>query len=93
MHTIAGRNAAELEEFRERWGWQNATTNWKKAIRDPEMRQLLAEFRRQALHAGTLGFVHPTRGEYLEFQTQLPGDMEVLLSALRGENRRAGESP
>ena len=32
MHTIAGRNAAELEEFRRRWGWKNATTDWKKAV-------------------------------------------------------------
>src|SRR3954464_1434566 len=32
MHTIAGRNKAELEEFKTRWGWQNATTDWKEAI-------------------------------------------------------------
>ena len=35
MHTVAGRNSAELEEFRQRWGWQNASTDWKKAISDP----------------------------------------------------------
>src|SRR5215212_8893223 len=34
MHTIAGRNEAELNEFRERWGWQNATTNWREAVED-----------------------------------------------------------
>src|SRR3954447_21568090 len=32
MHTIAGRNQQELEEFRRRWGWQNATTDWKSAV-------------------------------------------------------------
>jgi len=32
MHTIAGRNKAELEEFKDRWGWQHATTDWKKAV-------------------------------------------------------------
>ena len=35
MHTIAGRNQQELEEFRQRWGWQNASTDWKRAISDP----------------------------------------------------------
>src|SRR5215212_1677829 len=35
MHTIAGRNEAELNEFKDRWGWQNATTDWKKAVTDP----------------------------------------------------------
>jgi predicted dehydrogenase len=37
MHTIAGRNAAELEEFAQRWGWQHASTDWKEAIANPEI--------------------------------------------------------
>jgi len=37
MHTIAGRDAAELEEFRARWGWQHASTDWRKAIGNPEI--------------------------------------------------------
>ena len=37
MHTIAGRNQRELEEFKDRWGWQNASTDWKKAISDPQI--------------------------------------------------------
>ncbi|MBC8109023.1 MAG: Gfo/Idh/MocA family oxidoreductase [Anaerolineae bacterium] len=37
MRTIAGRNKAELEEFRTRWGWQHATTDWRKAVTDPEI--------------------------------------------------------
>jgi predicted dehydrogenase len=35
MHTIAGRNAAELDEFAKTWGWQKTTTDWKAAIADP----------------------------------------------------------
>jgi predicted dehydrogenase len=35
MHTLVGRNAAELEEFRARWGWKQMSTDWKKAITDP----------------------------------------------------------
>lgn len=37
----------------------------------------------QALHAAILGFVHPSSGEYLEFQAPLPQDMEDLLHSLR----------
>jgi len=37
MHTICGRNKAELEEFKTRWGWQNATTDWKTAVANPEI--------------------------------------------------------
>jgi predicted dehydrogenase len=37
MHTVCARNAGELEEFKNRWGWQNSTTNWKDAIANPEI--------------------------------------------------------
>ena len=42
-----------------------------------------AGFTRQALHAATLGFVHPVSGENLDFSAPLPADMEGLLAALR----------
>jgi 23S rRNA pseudouridine1911/1915/1917 synthase len=41
-------------------------------------------FARQALHAATLGFVHPVTGEALEFASPLPDDMAGLMLALRG---------
>ncbi|MEM8850565.1 MAG: RluA family pseudouridine synthase [Pseudomonadota bacterium] len=44
-----------------------------------------AEFARQALHAETLGFVHPVSGADLRFQAALPADMVALRTALRGE--------
>lgn len=37
----------------------------------------------QALHAAVLGFVHPSSGQYLEFNAPLPADMEDVLQALR----------
>ena len=40
-------------------------------------------FPRQALHAATLGFVHPVTGEGLEFSSPLPADMAGLIAALR----------
>ena len=42
-------------------------------------------FERQALHAATLGFVHPISGEQLQFVAELPADMQALLRALGGE--------
>ncbi|HVG49221.1 MAG TPA: pseudouridine synthase, partial [Rubellimicrobium sp.] len=44
----------------------------------------VAGFQRQALHAATLGFVHPVSGEALRFASPLPPDMAELLRALRG---------
>ncbi len=35
MHTVVARNLADLTAFRDRWGWGNATTDWKAAIADP----------------------------------------------------------
>ena len=34
---------------------------------------------RQALHAKTLGFVHPTTGQQMDFTSELPNDMQQLL--------------
>ncbi len=40
-------------------------------------------FPRQALHAATLGFVHPVSGEEMRFEADIPDDMSDLLKALR----------
>jgi predicted dehydrogenase len=37
MQTVCGRNAAELEAFKNRWGWQKASTDWKSAVADPQI--------------------------------------------------------
>jgi len=40
-------------------------------------------FPRQALHAMTLGFVHPVTGEGMSFDISVPQDMEKLIRTLR----------
>lgn len=40
--------------------------------------EVLQDFRRQALHAAILGFIHPVTGENLRFETDLPKDMQRL---------------
>jgi 23S rRNA pseudouridine1911/1915/1917 synthase len=34
---------------------------------------------RQALHAKTLGFIHPTTKEFMQFDSKLPDDMQAVL--------------
>jgi len=54
----------------------------------PRLRPLLARlgFHRQALHAAVLGFIHPTLGTALRFESPVPSDMRELLREL-GSNR------
>ena len=37
MHTVAARNEADTKIFAQRWGWQNATTDWQAAVSNPEI--------------------------------------------------------
>ncbi|MGY2732886.1 RluA family pseudouridine synthase [Sphingomonas sp. UYP23] len=39
-------------------------------------------FRRQALHAARLGFIHPVNGNALAFDSEMPADMQELFTAL-----------
>ena len=57
----------------------------KTARLPPEARQALAGLGRQALHAYLLGVEHPSRGEYLEFRSELPGDLDRLHSSLSAQ--------
>lgn len=40
---------------------------------------------RQWLHAHQLGFYHPSTGEWVEYQSEYPQDLNYALSVLRGE--------
>ncbi|HQE33978.1 RNA pseudouridine synthase [Flavobacterium alvei] len=42
---------------------------------------------RQALHAKTLGFMHPTTGEYMRFDTELPQDFQDCLEKWRSYSK------
>lgn len=48
----------------------------------PEVRDRIAAYPGQALHAYLLGFVHPVSGEKLRFQSDLPPKIKALLSNL-----------
>ncbi len=42
---------------------------------------------RQALHAKTLGFIHPTTGEMMRFDTELPQDMQDVIEKWRNYSK------
>ena len=52
---------------------------------DDEIRSSLKFFKRQALHAHRLGFVHPRSGIEMEFKSPLPEDYRELINLLKGE--------
>lgn len=53
---------------------------------------MLRGFRRQALHAETLEFRHPTSGEAIRCSAPLPDDMQALLKVLRADVAEHTES-
>ena len=51
-------------------------------VQDPVLKQMIRAMGRHALHAKTLGFLHPVSKEYLEFDTELPADMAGIVAYL-----------
>ena len=56
-----------------------------------ELIQVLRHFKRQALHAARLGFVHPVSGEQLDFSVPPPADLQTLIDALRRNDQAADD--
>ncbi len=48
----------------------------------PALLDFLLTFKRQALHAGVLGFEHPRTGETMQWEAPMPADMQELLKLL-----------
>ena len=51
----------------------------------PELVKYIQSFKRQALHAWRLSFVHPEHGEDVTYEAPLPEDMQKLLSLLHAD--------
>jgi 23S rRNA pseudouridine1911/1915/1917 synthase len=51
-------------------------------VKDLKLRSLIGELHRQALHARTIGFIHPLTGTYMEFSTPVPEDMQRIMEYL-----------
>jgi 23S rRNA pseudouridine1911/1915/1917 synthase len=60
-----------------------ADRTYGRTPRDPQLRAIAEQLGRQALHARTLGFVHPATGKKLDFTAAPPADFQRALAALR----------
>jgi 23S rRNA pseudouridine1911/1915/1917 synthase len=54
----------------------------RKVVLPPEIRERLGHFPRQALHAYLLGFLHPTKGYEIKFESRMPSDINALIQFL-----------
>jgi 23S rRNA pseudouridine1911/1915/1917 synthase len=60
--------------------------------REPALRPIAETLGRQALHARSLGFVHPGTGKPVSFSSELPLDMRRALAELRALSAEKGAS-
>ena len=50
------------------------------------LRNKINQFKRQALHASSLSFIHPSTKKTLTFDSELPDDMKQLIRALKEDD-------
>ena len=55
-------------------------TKFKKI--NKKFNEILSSFSRQALHAKSLGFIHPTKKKFVNFDSKLPNDFRKMLDFL-----------
>ena len=54
---------------------------------DEDLEKLILNLKRQFLHAKTLGFKHPKTGKNIEFNSNLPHDLNLILKKLKNTNK------
>jgi len=64
------------------YGKRNASRVSGDASPSTEINELLANIRRQMLHAWRIGFVHPASGAAMTFESPMPPDMQTLIDRL-----------
>ena len=52
-----------------------------------DLEKYILNLDRQFLHAKTIGFIHPINKEKLEFTSNLPQDLNIVLKKLRNTNK------
>ena len=57
-----------------------------------DLQDALRSFKRQALHAKRLELTHPATGEWMEWEVDLPQDMQHLLSVLESDLRDVADA-
>ena len=64
------------------YGGRNASWNGLAEKKEQRAATLLKLLSRQALHAKTIGFIHPVTKEFLKFNSELPADMQAILEKI-----------
>jgi 23S rRNA pseudouridine1911/1915/1917 synthase len=59
--------------------------NAAKRLTDRRLINAVTALNRQALHAASLGFIHPVSGEAMHFESALPADITLLMEVLHEE--------
>ena len=52
----------------------------------PELAKIITQFKRQALHAQSLKFIHPITGEDCHFEAPIPNDMQQIIQSLEAHS-------
>ncbi|MFH0991017.1 MAG: RluA family pseudouridine synthase [bacterium] len=65
------------------YGGRSATWGGLEGKKSQQIQNLLKIILRQALHAKTIGFLHPTTRKQVYFETELPEDFQTVLSHLK----------
>ena len=60
------------------YGWRLRLPKWASET----CQQALQNFKRQALHAGLLGFIHPKTEQEVSWRIDMPDDMQTILAIL-----------
>jgi 23S rRNA pseudouridine1911/1915/1917 synthase len=58
------------------------TWNGLEGKKSQQAGKLLKLISRQALHAKTIGFIHPATKEFVKFDSELPEDMQSVLKKI-----------
>ena len=65
-------------------GDQTYVKNHKSSLAVPaDIKVKINNFPRQALHAKSLGFIHPRSKEFMQFDSELPADLQELYAVLK----------
>ena len=70
------------------YGKRNDSRSSGDSSPSTEINELLADIRRQMLHAWRIGFVHPASGAALTFESPMPLDMRRLIAELEARSRK-----
>jgi 23S rRNA pseudouridine1911/1915/1917 synthase len=65
-------------------GYNGRSSNWNglKGRKSQQAANLLKLISRQALHAKTIGFIHPVSKEFVKFDSELPEDMKNVIEKI-----------